>query len=256
MREHHLDSSVPPSPTRVVMFDDAYEAGELLGIRLASLPYIKALNHGTTVLVGVTEGGLPLAYMVSAALPMRVEPAPVASVRAPFQRDIRVGMLVDDGTLYLEEQLGIQHGAYGSTLDHLTDRADEGLVELMRNIGDKPGAAVAGCDVIVIDDVIDTGMTTIACVDWLRRWGARHVHMAAAVATQHGLDRAREAADTVTVLAMLDHDQAPSDVFARHVAPSMRQVINLAAAMQSLNLDRDEPTPEHACTRPPRAPHR
>ncbi|MBC7561319.1 MAG: hypothetical protein H7305_00260, partial [Gemmatimonadaceae bacterium] len=84
---------MPPSHTRAVLFEDAYEAGELLGIRLASLPHIRALDHGTTVLVGVTEGGLPLAYMVSAALPMRVEPAPVASIRAPFHRDIRVGML-------------------------------------------------------------------------------------------------------------------------------------------------------------------
>lgn len=221
------------------MFDDAYDAGELLGARLASLPHIARLDHDATVIVGVSEGGLPLAYMVSAALPMRVEVAPVASVRAPHQRDIRVGMLVDDGTLYLEERLGLRHGAHGTTLDHLADQADAGLVELMHRIGDQPGAAVRGCDVILVDDVIDTGMTAVACVDWLHRWGARTVHIAAAVATERGLERAEAVASTVTVLAMLEEDQPPAHVFARVVAPSMREVVGLAAAMDVLNLDRD-----------------
>ena len=238
MRDRNHDPSTPVSPTRVVMFDDAYEAGELLGARLASLPHVAKLHHRSTVIVGVTEGGLPLAYMVSAALPMRVELAPVASVHAPFQRDIRVGMIVDDGTLYLEERLGLQHGAHGSTLDHLADRADDGLVELMRRIGDRPGAAVEDCDVILVDDVIDTGMTALACVDWLRRWGANDIHVAAAVATERGLERANGVAESVTVLAMLDDDQPPAQVFGRTSAPSMREVVDLAAAMDILNLDR------------------
>jgi len=226
---------------RTIVFEDAYEAGELLGAKLASLDHIAALDHDSTVIVGVSEGGLPLAYMVSAALPMRVEVAPVASVHAPLERDIRVGMLVDDGTLYLEAQLGTHLGAYGTTLDHLTDRADEGLLELMRRIGDKPGAAVDGCDVILVDDVIDTGMTAVACADWLRRWGARRIHFAAAVASAAGLERAREVADSVTVLAMLGDDQPPASVFARTVAPSMREVVGLATAMNILNIDRDTP---------------
>ena len=248
MRSRNHDPSTPPSLTRTVLFDDAYEAGELLGARLASLDHVAGLDHSSTVIVGVTEGGLPLAYMVSAALPMRVELAPVASVRAPYQRDIRVGMLVDDGTLYLEERLGLRHGAHGTTLDHLADRADEGLVELMRSIGDQPGAAVRGCDVILVDDVIDTGMTAVACVDWLQRWGARSVHVAAAVATERGLTRAREVAETVTVLAILEDDQPPAEVFARVLAPTMHEVIGLAAAMNILNLDRDAPDDETAET--------
>ncbi len=238
MRHRNFDPTTPPSPTRVVMFEDAYEAGELLGVRLSMLEHIERLHHASTVIVGVTEGGLPLAYMVSAALPMRVELAPVAPVRAPHQRDIRVGMLVDDGTLYLEEQLGIRHGAHGSTLDHLADRADESLLELMRSVGDQPGVSVEDCDVILVDDVIDTGLTSIACVDWLRRWGARSIHVAAAAATQRGLERAREVADTVTVLCELEDDQPPADVFANPTSPGMREVIALAAAMDVLNKDR------------------
>lgn len=238
MRHRNHDPNTPISSTRALLFDDAYDAGELLGAKLSTLEHIARLDHQSTVIVGVSEGGLPLAYMVSAALPMRVEVAPVAPVRAPYQRDIRVGMLVDDGTLYLEERLGLRHGAHGTTLDHLADRADEGLLEMMRSIGDQPGAAVEDCDVILVDDVIDTGMTAVACADWLRRWGARDIHLAAAVATERGLERARDAVDTVTVLAMLDDDQPPAQVFARASSPSMREVIALAGAMDLLNMDR------------------
>jgi len=223
------------------LFSDAYDAGERLGRKLAALPHIAQLDPATTVILGVTEGGLPLAYMVGAVLPMRIEPAPVASVYAPSQRNIRVGMLVDDGTLYLEERLGLQHGAYGTTLDHLADRAEVGLGALMRSIGDAPGALVNGCDAIVVDDIIGTGMTTIACSDWLREWGARSVHMAAAVATEHGYQRALEVVDSVTVVSMLEDGQDPACVFQRRPAASTREVVALATAMRALNIDRDEP---------------
>lgn len=231
---HARDVHGEPAPPRRTRFADRYEAGEVLAARIRQHVLLSGIDREELVIVAVTEGGLPFAYYAALELGSRVEAAPVAPLHAPHQRSVRIGMVVDDGTLYIDERLGDRHGARGTTLDHLVDRAASELAVHMRELDDEPGVDVAGASVLVVDDAIDSGITAIAVADWLRRNGAAHVVYAAAVATPHGLDRMRGEVDAVITLAELDEGEPPAWSFAHADAGGVADSARLMTAIREL----------------------
>lgn len=229
---HHLDEQA--ALLRRSRFADRYEAGEQLASRIRQHVLLHGIDRDSLVIVAVTEGGLPFAYYAALELGVRVEPAPVAPLHAPHQRSVRIGMIVDDGTLYVDEKLGDRHGARGTTLDHLVDRAAEDLAQQMHELSDEPGIAVDGATVLVVDDAIDSGTTAVAVSDWLHRHGAAHIVYAVAVATPHGLERMREHVDSVIRLVDLDDGEAPGWSFAQPEAGGTRDAPRLMTAIRDL----------------------
>ena len=229
-----LEQGDPAAREPRIRFADRYEAGELLAARIRQHLLLHAVDRERLVIVAVTEGGLPFAYHAALEFGVRVEPAPVAPVHAPHQRSVRIGMVVDDGTLYIDERLGDRHGASGTTLDHLVDRAVDELAHHMRELDDEPGVDVDGATVLVVDDAIDSGITAVAVSDWLRRHGAAHVIYATAVATPGGLERMRGDVDAVITLAELEEGEPPSWSFAHDDAGGLADSARLMDAIRDL----------------------
>ncbi|MCB0879291.1 MAG: hypothetical protein KDC46_09970 [Thermoleophilia bacterium] len=218
-------------------FEDGFDAGEQLADALRQTLDTLGMSTDDILVAGVTEGGMPLAYVVSMELDVDVEPAPVEPLHAPHARSVRIGMLVDDGTAYVDERLGDRHGARGSTLDHLIDRAEQRLHAQMDSIGDEPGAALDERTVVIVDDIVDSGTTAVAVTDWLRRWGARTVVVAAAVGTRQGMERARGAADAALCLLEVEDDIPPRSAF--RIDPS-RATIDMPRIMDAIRVGNED----------------
>lgn len=225
----------------VALFEDVFEAGEQLAELLLRSTHIRN-SIDDAVVVGVSDGGLPLAYMIGTYLPCDVRVLPVMPVHAPHQRDVRVGLVADDESVYLARAIGAQHGATGSTLDHLVDRERANIRRLRATVGDLRLADVAGRTVIVVDDAIDSGLTSTMCIDQLRRRGAAHVHVAVAVATESGRTEVLRHADSVLCLTVTEDDVPPGSLFRRHVSTSIDDVTRFAMAVAGLDLHAERPT--------------
>jgi predicted phosphoribosyltransferase len=227
-----------PTLTARSSFTDSFDAGERLAEALRRTLDAAGVHADDVLVAGVTEGGLPLAYVVSMDLDVDLEPAPIESLHAPHARSIRIGVLVDDGTAYVDEALGDRHGARGTTLDHLIDRAQVRLESQMVALGDEPGAAIRGSIVVLVDDVVDSGATAVAVTDWLRRWGAQTVIVAVAAGTRRGMERARESADVAFCLVEVEDGESPHDCFADRPGRAAIDDEQLMRAIRAGNDDR------------------
>lgn len=216
-------------------FVDRYDAGERLAAAARAWLPQRGVPTDELIIVGVTDGGLPLAYLVSLELGVEVEPAPVEPLHAPHQKSLRIGMLVDDGHVYVDQALGDRHGARGTTLDHLIDRAELQLWRQMDALGDEPGARVMGLDVLLVDDVVDTGLTIVSCADWLRRWGARSVYAAVAVGSESGVERAAAQVDGMLCLHTVEDDVPPGALFVHPAEDDVAENSQLMEALRLLN---------------------
>jgi predicted phosphoribosyltransferase len=238
MREDsHVPPAAAPEPASPVLFEDRFDAGERLSAALRPWLESQMVDLGGLRIVGVTDGGLPLAYLASLELSVELEPAPMQPIHAPHQRSLRIGMVVDDGYVYVDRANGERHGARGTTLDHLIDRAEERLWLQMDALGDRPGAVVAGHDVLIVDDVIDSGLTILGCADWLYRWGARNVYAAVAVGTERGLERASNEVDGLLCLHQIDDDVPPGSLFADRSDLDEDRMVKLVDAIRLLNME-------------------
>jgi predicted phosphoribosyltransferase len=233
----HDPHAATPERDAAAPFEDRFDAGEQLSAELRPWLASRMIDIPDLRLVGVTDGGLPLAYLASLELAVELEPAPMQPIHAPHQRSLRIGMVVDDGYVYIDRATGERHGARGSTLDHLIDRAEQRLWLQMDAIDDRAGADVAGRDVLIVDDAIDTGLTILGCADWLRRWGARRVYAAVAVGTERGLERAGAEVDGLLCLHQLEDDVPPGSLFADAADLDDDRMVKLVDAIRLLNME-------------------
>ncbi|ABC80013.1 ComF family protein [Anaeromyxobacter dehalogenans] len=156
---------------------DAVRAGGLFGGPLADA--VHALKYG-----GRPDLARPLGAWLAARVPL---PPGAAVVSVPLGRARRVDRGYDQAAL-LADALARAAGARGRRLRGALRRAREtspqvglGRAERARNVAGAflAGPAVAGRDLVLVDDVVTTGATADAAARALRAAGARSVTVVA-----------------------------------------------------------------------------
>jgi len=103
--------------------------------------------------------------------------------RAPQNSELAIGSVASDGTIWLNDSLIAQFGVDDASLEAQIERerqTAQATVERYR--GDRPSLDVDGKRVVVVDDGVATGATTIACLRQIRAAGADYVILAVPVA--------------------------------------------------------------------------
>lgn len=177
------------------MFRDRLEAGEMLAERLG------AMAPPDPVVLAIPRGGVVVALPVANRLDAPLDLALARKIGAPFNEELAIGAVGDDGSVVLSagmvRRLGVSKGYVDGVVAH--ERAE---VERRRRsyLGDRAAADVRGKTTIIIDDGLATGATAEAAAVSTRRRGPAAIIVAAPVASAEAVRRLEAVVDTVVVL--------------------------------------------------------
>jgi len=179
----------------VTVFKDRRDAGE----RLADI--LTDLRDERCLVAAIPRGGVVVGYYVAERFDWPLEVVVPRKIGAPYQPELAVGAVAEDGTIYVEEEVA---RAVGVGMDWIRDAAERELEEVKRRIKlYRGGAELPRLDeyiVIAVDDGVATGATMIATVRFLKKLGARRVIIAIPVAPPEVLPKLRAEADEVRCL--------------------------------------------------------
>ncbi|WBP86002.1 phosphoribosyltransferase [Kitasatospora cathayae] len=184
-------------------FTDRTDAGRRLAARLAHLA------GPDTVVVALPRGGVPVAAEVASALGAPLDICVIRKLGVPYQPELAMGAIGEDGVRVLNEQILRLAGVGDEQLAQVEQRERTELARRARRYrGDRPATDLRGRTVLVVDDGIATGSTAKAACRIVRARGAARVVLAVPVAPRDWTDRLSEVADELVCV------DTPSPFFA------------------------------------------
>ncbi|HEU0018952.1 MAG TPA: phosphoribosyltransferase family protein [Thermoleophilaceae bacterium] len=186
----------PPGPPSK-RFPDRRAAGRALAERL------REIDLDAPVVVALPRGGVPVAHEVAQALGAPLDIALVRKLGAPGRPELGIGALGEDGTAVLDGDTIAALGVTRAQIEAIVER-EAGELERRRRLyrGDRPPVDVSGRTVVLVDDGIATGVTTIAAARMLRERGAADVTVAVPVCPAVAVERLRnQLGDIVYLIA-------------------------------------------------------
>jgi putative phosphoribosyl transferase len=175
-----------------MLFVDRTDAGRKLARRLQHL-------RGTdAVVLALPRGGVPVGYEVARALAVPLDVIVVRKLGVPFQPELAMGAVGEDGARVLNPEVVRAAGVTGPELAAV-EHAERAELHrrLARFRGDRPRVRLAGRTAIVVDDGIATGATARAACQVARAQGAARVVLAVPVAPPAAASLLAEVADEV-----------------------------------------------------------
>jgi putative phosphoribosyl transferase len=173
-------------------FRDRRDAGEQLAERLTHL------ESQHPLILGLPRGGVPVAALVAARLHAPLDILVVRKLGVPFQPELAMGAVGEEGARVLESNVIRQ---VGITAEQIATVEAKERAEIERRAAryrdGRTPVPLAGRVVVIVDDGIATGSTALAAIQVARHRGAARVVLAAPVAAA---DTARELMSVVDEL--------------------------------------------------------
>ncbi len=182
------------------MFRDREEAAQLLAKRLKGRPFRDPL------VLAIPRGGVATGAALAQELGAELDVVLSRKLRAPFQPELAVGAIAEDGQVYVEPRA---REFLELTEEYLAEERRHQLGEIARRKalvrGVRPQAPITGRSVIVTDDGIATGSTMIAALQVARVQKPHELIVAVPVAPPDRLAEVRRHCDeTVCLLTPAD----------------------------------------------------
>jgi putative phosphoribosyl transferase len=158
-------------------------------------------NRDDTLVLGLPRGGVPVAAEVATALHAPLDVLVVRKIGVPGHEELAMGA-VGAGVTMLNGDLIARLGISGKRVDAAIEQATREMMmkdDTFRR--GRPPPPVEGRIVIVVDDGLATGATMTAAVQVLRHRSPAKVIAAAPVGASDTVDRLREIAEVVCVVA-------------------------------------------------------
>jgi putative phosphoribosyl transferase len=173
-----------------VLFDDRKDAGRRLSGGLKA-------ELSAPLVIGLTLGGVEIGDEVARPLHAPLDVAIVARIHHPAEPEYTIGAVAPGGASHVVDRKGLS----AAQLVVATARARKEAGQLEARLHPhRRAAALAGRDVVLVDEAIMTGATMLAAIAWARAAHATRVIAAVPVGSLAGLELVRQAADLVVCL--------------------------------------------------------
>ena len=180
------------------MFRNRVDAGR----RLARLVRAAGLGSDRTLVLGLPRGGVPVAAQVSMALDAPLDVIVVRKLGAPFQPELAMGAIGEDGIRVDNEEVVESSGVSAAELEAIARRERAELDRLAQRYREgRPRLELEGSCVVVVDDGIATGSTAGAACRVARAHGAARIVLAVPVAPATMGSAVRDACDDLLCVA-------------------------------------------------------
>ena len=180
-----------------MLFQDRTDAGRWLARAL-----VKYKAHRPVVLA-LPRGGVPVAAEVAAALDAPLDLVLVRKIGVPSQPELAMGAVTDGGspTIIRNSEIIELCGVSERKFDAVC-KEELGEIERRRKryLGDRARTEVKGEVVIVVDDGIATGATTLAAVRAIRERRPKELVLAVPVAPLDTIEKLRAQVDEIVCL--------------------------------------------------------
>ena len=205
-------------------FRDRREAGRRLAERLSGL------RASSPLVLGLPRGGVPVAFEVANTLAAPLDVLVVRKLGVPFQPELGMGAVGEDGVRVLNPDVLRQAGVTEAQLAEVEAReraaVEERAVRLRRG---RPAIPLAGRTVVIVDDGLATGGTARAAVHVARARGADRVILAVPVAPPETVAALRRDADDIVAVETPEPFFAIGGWYADFSPTSDEEVVELLA---------------------------
>lgn len=176
---------------------------------------LKARKLKDPVVLGIPRGGVVTAAILARELGAELDVVLSRKLRAPYQPELAIGAIGEDGEVYLN---AFAREVSGVTETYIREERDHQIAEIARRSklfrAVKPPAEVTGRSVIVTDDGIATGSTMLAALHVLGAHKPHEIIVAVPVAPPDTLERFRPQCSHVECLLTPRDFEAISQFYA------------------------------------------
>ena len=216
-----------------MIFKDRVDAGRQLAERL-----MKYKHHPDTIVLGLPRGGVVTAYEIARILSLPLDIIVPRKIGAPFNPELAVGAITEDGSLVLNDDIMTSLGLSVQDLQSIIEKEKqeaERRLKLYR--AGRPDLNLKNKTVILVDDGIATGATMQAAIASAKARGARTIIVAVPVAPPTALDELRPQVDEIVTLLITDHFWGISAFYENFVQTEDNQVLDLMKKSQATPID-------------------
>ena len=190
---HGVDRTLDPDRW-AGRFADRADAGWRLAERL------ERVRGARPVILGLPRGGVPVAYQVATALDAPLDVIVVRKLGVPFQPEVAMGAIGEDGARVLDQRIVSQAGVTPEEVAEVERRESQELAVRMRRYRrGRDRVDLTGRTAIVVDDGLATGSTARVACRIARQLGASSVVLAVPVGPAETLSDFDEADEVVAV---------------------------------------------------------
>jgi putative phosphoribosyl transferase len=179
-----------------MLFQDRREAGQALARELASL-------RGTPdmVVLGIPRGGVVVGHEIAQALDAPLDVFITRKIGAPHNPELAIGAVASDGTLTIDQQLVRRLGV---AQDYIEEESERQKQEISRRLaeyrGDRPPPEVTGKTVILVDDGVATGATTLVTIKAIKAQEPTELVLAVPVGPRDSIESLKKEVDRLVCL--------------------------------------------------------
>lgn len=202
------------------IFKDRKSAGILLANRLKKTK--------ADLVLAIPRGGVVVAASVANSLNLPLDIVVTRKIGAPMQPELALGAVDPDGEVVWDEKLLQELGMRKEVLGEIIKNEWK---EVKRREDLYRGAKKLEVDqktVILVDDGMATGSTTLSAIKYLKRHGAK-VILAVPVASQEALKKIKDECEEIMILHTPEYFQAVGQFYQEFESVEDEEVVQLLA---------------------------
>ena len=213
-----------------MQFRDRHEAGQALAEKLQFLK-----GEEDVLILAIPRGGVVVAYEIARELLAPLDVYITRKIGAPYNPELALGAIASDGNIVLDHDMIERLGVSSTYLEKEKARQRKEIERQLREYrGSRPSLNVTDKIVVLVDDGVATGATTLASIRALKRHPLSRLILATPVAPPEVAATLRKEVDQVIILSTPEHFWAVGAFYLVFDQTSDEQVIRL---LQSASTD-------------------